>query len=160
MNNKKLYNYIDSYGGNSNTINIENLDKMLDFESSDVEDNTEDYTSSLLDKILSNDLTNDNMHGGLKFVSMLVKNGAKIAKNGAKIAKKSVEAAEFVESARESAQTIQKSARESAQTIQKSAQTVKESVDTKIATCNCCINNDKIIKQIDDIINILKPFID
>ena len=61
MNNKKLFDYIDKYGGDSNNfIKINNLDSMLDFESSDVKDNTEDYTISLLDKILSNGSTNDN----------------------------------------------------------------------------------------------------
>jgi len=61
MNNKKLFDYIDQYGGDSNNfIKINNLDSMMDFESSDVLDNTEDYTSSLLSKILSNGSTNDN----------------------------------------------------------------------------------------------------
>jgi len=61
MNNKKLFDYIDKYGGDSNNfIKIDNLDSMMDFESSDVLDNTEDYTSSLLSKILSNGSTNDN----------------------------------------------------------------------------------------------------
>jgi hypothetical protein len=61
MNNKKLFDYIDQYGGDSNNfIKIDNLDSMMDFESSDVKDNTEDYTISLLDKILSNGSTNDN----------------------------------------------------------------------------------------------------
>lgn len=60
MNNKKLFNYINQHGGNSNNIiKINNLDSMIDFESSDVIDNTEDYTSSLLSKILSNGI-NDN----------------------------------------------------------------------------------------------------
>jgi len=60
MNNKKLFNYINQHGGNSNNIiKINNIDSMIDFESSDVIDNTEDYTSSLLSKILSNGI-NDN----------------------------------------------------------------------------------------------------
>ena len=66
MNNKKLFYYINQHGGNSNNIiKINNLDSMIDFESSDVIDNTEDYTISLLDKILSNGSTNYNEYNNV-----------------------------------------------------------------------------------------------
>ena len=124
MNNKKLFNYIDHYGGNSNSIKINNLDNMLDFESSDVIDNTEDYTSSLLDKILSNDSTNNTIHGGTLKISSLIKTVKSVGENVSK-------GVEIVD------------------TINKVANGNKE-------RCKCCINNDAIIEEIDNIIKELK----
>ena len=95
MNNKKLFNYINQHGGNSNNIiKINNLDSMIDFESSDVIDNTEDYTSSLLSKILSNGINDNDVlsdsSGGVAFMlakiaNMAINNKDNIIKYGKKI---------------------------------------------------------------------------
>jgi hypothetical protein len=126
MNNKKLFNYIDHYGGNSNSnsnsIKINNLDNMLDFESSDVIDNTEDYTSSLLDKILSNDSTN-NIQGGT--ITNIVTKAINNIDNVEKVVNLGINSVKAVD-------------------------------DITKKKCKCCINNEDIIKQIDDIINKLE----
>jgi hypothetical protein len=96
MNNKKLFNYIDQYGGNTENINkINNLDNMLVFESSDIKDIDNDYKSSLLDNILDeidDNLSNNSSDDNLSDISGGMRNfTAKIGSNLSKVGKSTKE---------------------------------------------------------------------